>query len=408
MNGGKVNPEVFKAYDIRGVFGTDFDAAFAQRLGERIVSHTKAHTLVVGRDRRGSSDELAYAAIDGALYAGARVVDVGELSSPQFYFAIRALDAQGGIMVTASHNPDRDNGFKVIGRHGEVVGGERLRQIFDSPGGGHRKGGNLEYYDAVPGYADAVAYAAGWTGGRELRLSIQAPESVLRVLGRLGPIAPDHGLAAKFDADGDRIVFYDEGQAVPADLVFLLLAERIGLSPLVLDLRFSRIVRERLEKLALPYAISRVGRLYLTEAMRAASAALGGEMSGHYYWKQFGGMEAPELTLLLVHGIVGEGRYSLGDLVAPYRKYFKSEERAVPVKDRKHAQQILETLPRTFSGQIVDRTDGITLDAWDSAGWWVNARLSNTEPIIRIVAEAKRKDLLEQVLAEVSGVVGAA
>ncbi len=397
----RVNPAVFKAYDIRGTYGRDFDAAFAQRLGQRIASHLKDGALVVGRDVRSTSDELAYAVIDGAMHTGARVIDAGELSSPQLYWAVRALDAAGGIMITASHNAGTDNGFKVISRGGEVIGGHQLRQIYDSPGRAHRTTGALEYYDAVPGYADAVAYAAGWQGGRELRLSIEAPQSVLRVLERMGPIAPDHGLAARFDSDGDRVAFYDGGVQVPAEFVMLLLAERMGLSPLVLDLRFSRIVRERLTKQHIPYTISRVGRLYLTEAMRATGAAFGGETSGHFFWKEFGGMEAPELTLLRIYTIVAESRYSLHDLVAPYRKYFKSEEVNLPAKDVKHANQMAEALVSKFPGCQVERTDGVTVDCWEKDGFWCNARPSNTEALLRVVVEAKKKDLLEQKLSEV-------
>jgi phosphomannomutase len=400
-----VNPGVFHTYDIRGTFRRDFDVEFAQRLGARVAAYLKADTIVIGRDQRASSDELAYAVIDGALQSGARVVDVGELASPQCYWAIRALGAAGGIMVTASHNPARENGFKVIGRNGEIIGGEHLRQIYDSPGTGHRSGGAVEYFDAVPGYADAIAYAAGWQGGRELRLAVEGPPSILRVLERMGPIALDHGLAARFDSDGDRVTFYDAGVPVPAEWVFLLLAERLHLAPLVFDLRFSRAIRERLDKRRIPYTLSRVGRLALTEAMRATGAGMGGETSGHLYWKEFGGMEAPELTLLRVYSLIAESRYALSDLIAPYRRYYKGDEVAVPIRDNKQARHLMEHIARSFPGCLVDRLDGITLDCWKDTGWWANIRPSHTEPLLRVTVEAKTKKMLNHMISQLQEIL---
>ena len=405
MDGGKVNPEIFRAYDVRGIYGKDYDEAFAQRLGARTVAYLKAATIVVGRDLRDSSDELAYAVIDGAIHAGATVVDVGELSSPQFYWAIRALGAQGGIMVTASHNPPTYNGFKVIGRDGEVIGGGHLRQIYDSAGHGHRTGGKVEYRDIVPDYADAVAYASGWKGGTELRIAVDGPPSVSRVLSRLGPIAPDGGMAAKLDPDGDRIQFYADGEAIAADFIFLLLAEQFRLAPVAFDLRFSRIVRERLDKAKTRYAVSRVGRLALSEGMRAIGAALGGEMSGHFYWKEFGGMESPELTLIRVLQATGQDPARLQELLKPYRTYAKSEEMSVPLRDKKHAASVLEHAATAYPGCVADRTDGITLDCWDKRGFWFNIRPSNTEPLMRVVVEAKEKNLLDRRVQEVQELV---
>src|SRR5512135_473182 len=121
-----VNPAIFRAYDIRGAYGLDFDAAFASRMARHLAAHLGAEAMVVGRDGRVSGPELAHAVIDGFLAAGVHVMDIGEVSSPQFYWAVRTLGASGGIMVTASHNPGADNGFKAVVRRGtllDVVGG---------------------------------------------------------------------------------------------------------------------------------------------------------------------------------------------------------------------------------------------------------------------------------------------
>ncbi|MCC6405289.1 MAG: hypothetical protein IT405_02800 [Candidatus Yanofskybacteria bacterium] len=401
----KMNPEIFRAYDIRGEYGVDFDMAFAQLFGSKISAWLKAGILVVGRDARPSSDELGYALIDGAVHTGARVVDIGAVSTPQFVWAVRSLGAVGGIMVTASHNPEQANGFKVIARHGdvfEVVGGHTLRQVYDSHDHVHRGNGVIDYQDIVPGYADAVAYAARWQGGSELRLSLDAPESVRRVVERLGPIAPDHGLAARCDADGDRILFYDDGAEIPADFIVLLLAEQLGLHPLVFDGRFSRTVRERLDVRSVSYFVSRVGRLYLSLVMRHTGAALGGELSGHYYWREFGGMECPELTLLRVYDILQKSGHSLAELVVPYHVRAKSEEISIPVRDAKDADRRIHAVATHFADSTLSRLDGLTVEYPE---WWCNVRRSNTEPVLRLVVEARTKNLLDQMVAEVEALL---
>ncbi len=410
-----VNPAIFRTYDIRGVYGTDFDAAFASRLARHLAAHLGADTMVVGRDGRVSGPELAHAVIDGFLGAGVRVVDIGEVSSPQFYWAVRSLDAAGGIMVTASHNPGADNGFKAVVRRGallDILGGHELRQIYDSHGGAHRTGGRTEVRDIVPGYAAAVAYAAGWEGGTEIAASVQGPRSVMRVLERLGPVAPDDSFAARFDADGDRVMFFDGGIAIAPDALFLLLADRLQASPLVADIRFSRVVAEWCAAHDVPLTRSRVGRLFLTEAMHRTGAALGGELSGHFYWHAFGGMECPELTFLRVARLGHDDRTPLAALATPYLRYARSDEVSVPLTDRKHASRLLALVERRFKGCPMDRTDGLTVDCWDGhlavsadEGFWFNVRPSNTEPVLRLVVESKRKDLLERRVQEVLGLL---
>lgn len=392
----KVNPNIFRAYDIRGVYGRDFDAEFAQRLGSRVAAWLGTGAIVIGRDARASSDALAYAAIDGAMHAGASVFDVGVLSSPQFYWAVRSLGARGGVMVTASHNSGGHNGFKVVVRRGdvvEVVGGHHLRQIYDSQEHQHRIGGALEYRDVAADYAAAIAYAAKWHGGTELRISVDAPDSVRRVLERLGPIAPDDGFAARFDADGDRVAFFSDGAQIPADFIFLLLTEQLGLKPVVCDVRFSRTVRARLDGRGIPYSVSKVGRLYMTQAMHESGAAFGGETSGHYYWREFGGMEAPELTLLRVYAVVQQSGRTLSELISPYRVLFKSDEIAIPVRDQKHAAALMRAIALHFPDGRHAHIDGLTVEYPD---WWFNIRASNTEPLMRLTVEADTAQKLSE------------
>jgi phosphomannomutase len=391
------------------ILSNRFSPALARRLGMRLAAYLRAGTFVVGRDARRGSAELAAAVVVGACDAGAQVVDIGEVSTPQFQWAIRSQEGVGGLMVTASHLPEPNNGFKAIARHGDVVevlGGDRLRQILDMSEQ-TRTGGNHTTHDVLEGYAAAVAYAAGWQGGTALRASVDAPVAVKRVLERLGPIAPDAELGARCDTDGDRIVFYVDGQAIPADDIFLLLVDHLHLSPVVFDLRFSRTVRERLDQQGVSYAISRVGRLYLSLAMRERGAALGAEISGHYYWRAMGGMESPELTLLQVLKICNGEVKKLQELLQPYDRYARSEEINIPVRDRKQAASIMQRVEQHYAECSLDKRDGLTVDCWNiEAGFWFNIRPSHTEPVLRLVVESKKKDLLDRRVREVRELVG--
>ncbi len=400
-----MNPAIFRAYDIRGVYGTDFDAEFAQQLGSRIAGHLEHGALIVGRDGRDSSDELTHAIIDGALHAGASVIDAGMISSPQMYWAVRAHNAAGGVMVTASHNTQDYNGFKIVARRGdvlEILGGHHLRQIYDTIPTTHHTGGHCTTQDIIPGYADAVAYAAAWRGGTEWHLAVDAPEPVRRVLERFGPIASDDALAARFDADGDRLQLFDHGEQIPADAIFLLLVEQLGLQPVTFDLRFSRTVRTRLDHRGTSYFISRAGRLFMVLSMRHTGSVFGGELSGHYYWKEFGGMEAPELTLARLYAIVRASGQSLAELVVPYRVLAKNDEFNIPIRDAKHAAAMIRALEQQFPDGTQRHEDGLTVEYSD---WWFTIHASNTEPVMRLTVEANTPGLLQEKTDEILRVI---
>ena len=181
-----------------------------------------------------------------------------------------------------------------------------------------------------------------------------------------------------------------------------MLADRMELPSVVAELRCSRIVVERLSQKNVSLTRSRVGRLYMTQAMHATGAALGGELSGHFYWHSFGGMECPELTFLTVIRLVRDSGVSLAQLIKPYQKYYRSEEINIPLRDLKEASHIRQLLERRFSGCPMDRTDGLSLDCGD---YWFNLRPSNTEALLRLVVESKRKDLLERHIQEIRGLL---
>lgn len=400
----RANPAIFRAYDIRGVYEKDFDAAFAFRLGNALAVSWGAKHLVVGRDGRSSSQELAEQVIAGAQAAGASVTWIRQCSAPVFYYAVDASGAGGGIMVTASHNPGQYNGFKVEKHGATLVGGAELKDILDATEPALGGSGVLQEQDFISSYAEKIVAISGISGPKTV-VGVRAPLAVAetihamnRRLGLKALVSEPARLMVEFDDDGDRIVFSEDGKPVPADLVFLLLAERLGFRRVVHDLRFSRSVKERLKILGIVATESKVGRLYLHEAMAQADADLGAELSGHFFFRSMGNLEAPELALLYVLHILDGEKRSLTDLTADHRRYFRSDELSLPVKEG-----IFIVLKEKYSDGTISEPDGLTVEYPD---WWFNIRLSNTEPVMRLVVEAKTKELLDQKVSELHEAVG--
>jgi phosphomannomutase len=354
------HPNIFRSYDIRGIPGEDFDAAFAQRLGSRVASYLKAGEIVVGHDGRASSGESAHAVIDGAMHVGAQVIDIGQVSGPQFHWAALRSGAVGGVMIS-------EQGIAAVGHGGQVIGGHRLRQIYDGHPHGHSTGGTVDRHDIIPAYAAAVAQAAGWRG-QELSLSLDAPVPVCRAVSLIASIAPDHRLAARFDASGECVNFFDQGTPIAADWIFLLVAERLANGPVMLDPRFSRAVREHLDERGISYTVGT------------------------------GDREAPELTLLRVARIVAESGKTLTELVAPYPRYHQSQEMSIPVRDNAAALVALDRMAWYFGDGKASQENGLTIEYPD---WWFTLRLSDTKPALTLVVEAHEKDLRDQKVTEV-------
>ena len=393
------------AYDIRGHQDDGIDELFAHRLGNRVASRLGAGSVVVGRDGRLASRALADAVKSGLQQAGASVIDVGYTASPHVYWAMRHLGAVGAIMVTASHNDDSYVGFKVVRRDGGVVPGSELFTILQTPEVLALKPGSMKDEDVSVGYASEVARQSGWPAGEVIACGIDAPISVRQVLERIAPIAPSAELLAVFDSDADRIALYEHGAKVRADVLGALLAVHLKADGVVHDLRCSRAVLEYLHEHGVATHRCAVGRVAFQECMASTGAVMGVELSGHMYWKLFDGVEAPEYALLVALAMMRQSGMSLNALAEPMKKYASSEEMSVSLQGAQDVDVILERVERFGTGHTIDRLDGVTIDAWEHEGWWCNVRASHTEPVARLVAEAKEKHLLDRVVAEVLALV---
>ncbi len=439
---------VFKAYDIRGESPGEITPEFAERLGRAFVNFTNAKTVVVGRDARKSSPELSAALIKGITSQGADVIDIGLVSTPMFYFAVGEYELHdAGIMVTASHNPAKYNGFKMVRGDASPIGANsgmnELRDLVlsDREFPDQKLGNEVEsdisgaYLEKIFSLADpeslkqfnlAVDNGNGMGGVILPRLLKAIPgwNSVLymepdgnfpnheanplkeETLSELKKLLKEKksDLGAAFDGDADRIGFIEEnGVAVPGDLLIALLAPRIlevypG-APILYDPRCSWAVKEAILAAGGKPMICPVGHANFKKMLREVGAVFGGELSMHYYYKDFyNGMESSDLTLLIMLGMMTDTGKKLSELVAPHKKYFHSGEINFEVEDKEKAMKEIEQKYEKIVKEII-RVDGVRMEFDD---WWLSLRASNTEPLLRLNLEAKTENKMREMKEEIS------
>jgi len=435
-----LDPKVFKAYDVRGVYPTEIDEAGARAIGRAYVEQFEPKQIAVGRDMRVSSTSMAKATIEGAASAGADVVDIGLVGTEMLYCAVGNLELDGGMMITASHNPKEYTGVKVVRRGAMPVGGDSgLLDIRDRAmsGARHRTGpeGTVREEDVFPGYVDKVLSFVDLEAIERRRVVIDAANGIggvmLRpVLERIpidavpyffepdgtfpnhapNPLLPENrefvisrvledeaDLGAAFDGDADRCFFIDDtGEFVPGDFVTALLAEtmleKYPEAKIIYDVRASWAVPETIERAGGIPLVNRVGHAFIKERMRKEDAAFAGEVSGHYYFRDFFQADSGVIPFLLMLELISKRGQPLSELLRPYReRYFLTGEINVPVADV--ALKIQEIKEGFGAEGQVSHLDGISIEADD---WHLNVRPSNTEPLLRLNLEARSHELMEQ------------
>jgi len=438
-----LDPKVFKAYDVRGLYPGDLDEEGAYAIGRAYVEQFEPRRMAVGRDMRLSSPQMAAAAIRGAADAGAEVLDLGLVGTEMLYFAVGELGLDGGIEVTASHNPKEYTGMKIVRRGALPVGGESgLLDLRDralrvaQPAGGVRGGEErVSQVDIWPAYVDRVMSFIDVSATRPLKVVVDAANGMAGamlppVLERLAaveavrcyfepdgsfpnhepnPLLPENrefivrktleegaDLGVAFDGDADRCFFVDDrGEFVPGDFATALLAESIlekepG-AKIIYDVRASWAVPETIERAGGTALMNRVGHAYIKHRMRRDDAAFGGEVSGHYYFREFSQADSGVVPFLLMLELVSKRGRKLSEILRPYReRYFLTGELNTPVSD---VALKLQELKERYAGEgTVSHLDGISVDADD---WHFNVRPSNTEPLLRLNLEARSEQLME-------------
>ena len=456
-----LDPKVFKAYDVRGIYPSELDEEGAYAIGRAYAEQFEPRAIVVGHDMRVSSPAMAGAAIRGVADAGVDVHDIGLVGTEMVYFAVGELGVDGGIAVTASHNPKEYTGLKIVRRGALPVGGDSgLLDVRDRALGlsGHGRGqtpdvsegdgagepGTVDTVDVYPGFVEKVLSfvdvdallplrvvidAANGMAGAMLppvleRLPIEPircffepdgtfpnhqpnpllPENREFIVGKVAAEGADLGIA--FDGDADRCFFVDDrGEFVPGDFVTALLAasilEKEPGGTIIYDVRASWAVRDTVEQAGGTALVNRVGHAFIKKRMREVDAVFAGEVSGHYYFRDFSQADSGVIPALLMLELVSKRGEPLSETLRPYReRYFLSGEINVEVADVALA---LQELKEHFAAQgEISHLDGISVTAED---WHLNVRPSNTEPLLRLNLEALDPALMASKRDEALGVI---
>ena len=361
-----LDPKVFKAYDVRGIYPTELDEEGGYAIGRAFVEQFEPKRIAVGRDMRISSPAMAAAAIRGAADGGADVLDLGMVGTEMVYFAVGELQLDGGIEVTASHNPKEYTGMKIVRRGALPVGGDSgLMEVRDRAAAGFGESvrtGDVSAYDIWPAYVDRVLSFVDVSSIRPLRIVIDAANGMAGVmlppiLERLpidavpyffepdgtfpnhepNPLLPenrefivaktledgaDFGVA--FDGDADRCFLVDDtGEFVPGDFITTLLAESILRKEpggkVIYDVRASWAVPDTIERAGGVPLINRVGHAFIKQRMRQEDAVFAGEVSGHYYFRDFSQADSGVVPFLLMLELVSERGQKLSEILHPLR-----------------------------------------------------------------------------------------
>jgi phosphomannomutase len=443
-----LDPKVFKAYDVRGIYPDELDEEGAYRIGRAYAEAFEPRAIAVGRDMRLSSPRLAEAAVRGAREAGVDVVDIGMVGTEMLYFAVGELGLDGGIAVTASHNPKEYNGMKIVRRGALPVGADsglleirdRAERAFDArgePGSLASQDVYAPFVEKVLSFVDARAIAplrvvidaANGMAGAMLppvldRLPVDAVRCFFEPDGTFpnhepNPLLPENrqfieakvreegaDLGIAFDGDADRCFFVDDtGAFVPGDFVTALLADAmLAKEPggkVIYDVRASWAVPETIERAGGTPLVNRVGHAFIKHRMRKEQAVFGGEVSGHYYFRDFTQADSGTIPALLMLELVSKKGRPLSEILHPYReRYFLTGELNTRVRDV--ALKLQELKERFGAEGDVSHLDGISITARD---WHMNVRPSNTEPLLRLNLEALDRALMERKRDEVLRVI---
>ena len=435
---------IFKAYDIRGIYGEQLTEEIAEKIGRAIITFLNAKKMVVGRDIRHHSLPLSTALIKGMMAQGAEVIDLGICSTPMNYFGNGTLEADGSVMVTASHNPSEWNGFKLCRESAIPISGESGIQeiekiVFENSYAPLKEGGRQVNYDIGPEYyaklktfcnfekkPRIVVDYANSVGSVEFS-GIKNLFDVIEIYEDLDGDFPNHeanplntetlndlrekvrvsdaDFGVSFDGDADRCGFVDEnGEIITMDLTTAIIAQDVlaqGPATILYDLRSSWVVKEVIEAHGGTAVQCRVGHAFIKNQMRECGATFAGELAGHYYFKENFTAESSALAIIMLAKVIEKQGKSLSEIVQPLRKYHATGEINSKISD---PDGVIQQIKKRYNDGRQYELDGISVEYND---WWFNVRKSNTEPLIRLILEAKDKDLMvekrEELLSMIRG-----
>jgi phosphomannomutase len=435
-----VNPSIFAAYDVRGIYGQTMTDEVAYRIGRAAATYLQVPEIAVGRDMRLSSPQLAAALIRGITDQGTNAVDLGLTTTDELYFAVGKFNYPAGVMITASHNPAQYNGMKFCRAGAYPISIDTgLAEIRDLAVSGNfptpTRKGEVIHRDVTDAYVQHALSFIDVNKIKPLKVVVDAGNGMAGMIipkvfvhlpcelipmyfeldGRFphhpaSPIEPENvadlqkkviethaDLGAAFDGDADRMFPIDEkGERVDGSMVTAIVSNSLlhkhpG-STILYNLIVSKSVPELIKREGGNPVRTRVGHSFIKEEMRRTNAIFGGEHSGHFYFRDNWYADSGLIALLIILELVSVENKPLSELLKPLDTRFRSGEINTRVSD---VQSKLQALKERYGPQAksVDELDGLTFDFGD---WWFNVRPSNTEPLLRLNIEADNKQLMEQ------------
>ena len=447
-----VNPDIFKAYDVRGTYPDQIDESVARDIGRGFVAYLGAGRVALGRDMRLSSPSLAAAFIDGAASQGASVTDYGLAGTDMLYYAVAAGGFDGGAMITASHNPKQYNGVKLVRQGAFPLSGDAgISDIRDMIVQGTLPApaatrGTVTTADMLDAYVEHVCAfidlsviepfnvvldaGSGIAGLVAPRLFDRLPCHTTRLCFTIDGNFPTHeanplieenrrdiveevkrrkaDVGIAWDGDADRCFFIDgDGEFVPGDFITALLAEAFLIkhpgATIIYDLRASDAVKDTVARYGGTALMNRVGHAFIKRRMREDNAVFGGEVTGHYYFRDNFYADNGFIPALLLLELMSRKKQTLAELLAPLRaRYFISGEINTKVGSMSACGEKMAGLARRYHDATIYELDGISVEYPD---WHFNVRPSNTEPLLRLNLEGKTPELMAEKRDEVLGYI---
>jgi phosphomannomutase len=447
-----ITPDIFKAYDIRGLYPGEIDETAARLIGRGFAAYLQSPTIGMSRDMRLSSPALASAFIDGVLEHGTDVIDYGMMGTDMLYFAVVRDDLGGGAQITASHNPKQYNGVKMvragalplsgdagIGDIRDMIANDRLPPAAARRGSISTRPVVPDYLDKVMSFIDPAAIkpfsvvldaGSGMAGLTAPAIFERLPCKTTKLCCEIDGTFPNHeanplieenrldivaevirqkaDIGIAWDGDADRCFFIDgSGAFISGDFVTALLAEAFLLkhpgSTIVYDLRASHAVKDVVARYGGRALMNRVGHAFIKRRMREEDAIFGGEVTGHYYFRDFYYADNGLIPALLILELMSKKNRSLYDLLQPFReRYCISGEINTKLASMQEVPQKLAAIEAHYTDAALAHMDGLSVDYPD---WHFNLRPSNTEPLLRLNLEATSPTLMETKRDEVLALI---
>ncbi len=445
---------IFKAYDVRGIYPEQINEDMARQIGRTFYNVLEAEgfpngkSVIVGHDMRSHSLPIEEALVDGLTTAGLDVIRIGLVTTPMCYYAVGSLKVAGGVQVTASHNPAKYNGLKFSLDDARPVSGSTGIALMEKdvaagnlPQGTTR--GSVSETSVTQAFEDHIlSFLKRPEGARRLKVVVDAAngmgclyQSMLEKMGidliplyfELDGTFPNHeanplrlenlrdlaekvketgaDLGVSFDGDADRSAFVDEnGLPVGSDIITALiggeLLERETGHYIVYDLRSSRAVAEYIEEKGGKPLKERVGHSFIKATMREHGSIFGGELAGHYYFRDHYTADASSLAVVEILNLIWKRGQTLSHICEPLYRYHKTPEINFKVEAK---EEMMQALAEKYAHGEIDYLDGVTVNFPD---WWFNVRPSNTEPYLRMVLEADTQEAMEKHRDEIVAMIG--